>query len=101
MRLDRSRLTTEKASREGGLLENAALDTQKAILHGLKILEKHYLMLMNPLEDGHIGVVGPDLIKEKVLKKTQHGGRLGFRDMEALGDTGLLEIDVYKTHGQC
>ena len=37
----------EKVFREGGLLEKAAMDISKAILHGLKILERHYLMLMN------------------------------------------------------
>ena len=51
-------------------------------------------MLMNPLEDGHIGVVGPrePNFQEKVLKKTQHGGRLGFRDMEALGDKAQVRL---------
>ena len=41
-------INSEKVSREGGLLEKAAsLDTSESvILHGLKILERHYQIPM-------------------------------------------------------
>ena len=47
------------------------------------------------MEDGHIGVVGhlePD--QRESVEENQYGGRLGFRDMEALGDKAASEIDM-------
>ena len=84
----------EKVFREGGLLENAVMDI-KGDIAWLKDIREALSNAYESLEDGHIGVVGhldPD--QREGIEENQYGGRLGFRDMEALGDKAASEIDM-------
>ena len=85
----------EKVFREGGLLEKAVMDINGDIAW-LKDIREALSNAYESLEDGHIGVVGhlnPDESAEEVTEN-KYGGRLGFRDMEALGDEAASEIDM-------
>lgn len=84
----------EKVFREGGLLEKAVMDV-KGDIAWLKDIREALSDAYESLEDGHIGVVGhldPD--QRESVEENQYGGRLGFRDMEALGDKAASEIDM-------
>ena len=84
----------EKVFREGGLLEKAVMDI-KGDIAWLKDIREALSDAYESLEDGHIGVVGhlePD--QRESVEENQYGGRLGFRDMEALGDKAASEIDM-------
>ena len=84
----------EKVFREGGLLEKAVMDI-KGDIAWLKDIRQALSDAYESLEDGHIGVVGhldPD--QREGVEENHYGGRLGFRDMEALGDKAATEIDL-------
>ena len=84
----------EKVFREGGLLEKAVMDV-KGDIAWLKDIRQALSDAYESLEDGHIGVVGhldPD--QREGVEENHYGGRLGFRDMEALGDKAATEIDL-------
>lgn len=85
----------EKVFREGGLLEKAVMDINGDIAW-LKDIRERLSDTYESMEDGHIGCVGhmnPDESAEEVTEN-KYGGRLGFRDMEALGDKAASEIDM-------
>ena len=85
----------EKVFREGGLLEKAVMDINGDIAW-LKDIREALSDAYESMEDGHIGCVGhmnPDESAEEVTEN-KYGGRLGFRDMEALGDKAASEIDM-------
>ena len=84
----------ERVFREGGLLEKAVMDI-KGDIAWLKDIRQALSDAYESLEDGHIGVVGhldPD--QREGVEENHYGGRLGFRDMEALGDKAATEIDL-------
>ena len=85
----------EKVFREGGRLERAVMDINGDIAW-LKDIREALSNVYESMEDGHIGCVGhmnPGESAEEVTEN-KYGGRLGFRDMEALGDEAASEIDM-------
>ena len=83
----------EKVFREGGLLEKAVMDI-KGDVAWLKDIREALANAYESLEEGHIGTTGHMNIPDESIEENQYGGRLGFRDMEALGDKAASEIDM-------
>ena len=83
----------EKVFREGGLLEKAVMDI-KGDIAWMKDIREALSGAYESIQDGHQGTTGHMDMPEESIEENRYGGRLGFRDMEALGDEAASEIDM-------